>query len=108
MVFIKGGEYENISPEQMQQVIQKFSNWAKLLRENGSLVHADKINNDGRILTAKDGSISDKPFVKTKESVGGYYLIKAADYEAAVKICKSCPAMEYNGTVEIRKIFDYS
>lgn len=92
----------------MQQIIQKFSNWAKILREEGCLVHADKINNDGRILNGKDDTILDKPFVLTKDSVGGYYLIKAADYEAAVKICKSCPAMEYNGTVEIRKIFDYS
>ncbi len=51
-------------------------------------------------------SVTDGPFAETKETLGGYYLIEAADLDEAVAIAKQVPAPF--GGVEIRpiRVFD--
>ena len=57
-----------------------------------------------------DGSggftVTDGPFVETKEALGGYYLIEATDLDEAIAIAKQVPA-SYGG-VEVRPIMTFS
>ena len=53
-----------------------------------------------------DVSVTDGPFVETKEVLGGYYLIEAADLDEAISIGKQCPAPF--GGVEVRPILEFS
>jgi hypothetical protein len=52
--------------------------------------------------TIKGGVVTDGPFAETKEALGGYYLIEAADLDAALAVAKDCPAGF--GGVEVRPI----
>ena len=54
---------------------------------------------DGKRLT------TDGPFAETKEQLGGYYLIEAADLDAAIAIAARIPTAR-SGGVEIRPIMD--
>lgn len=56
-------------------------------------VHAGKI------------SITDGPFVETKEQVGGYILIEARDLNEAIRIASKLPPARLGG-IEIRPIKD--
>ncbi|MFY9808900.1 MAG: YciI family protein [Pseudonocardiaceae bacterium] len=47
-------------------------------------------------------TVTDAPFVETKEALGGYYLIEAADLDEAVALAKQVPAVF--GGVEVRPI----
>jgi hypothetical protein len=47
-------------------------------------------------------TVTDGPFAETKEALGGYYLVEAADLDAAIAIAKQVPA-ELGG-VEVRPI----
>ncbi|HTW98982.1 MAG TPA: YciI family protein [Acidimicrobiales bacterium] len=47
-------------------------------------------------------AITDGPFAETKEALGGYYLIEAADLDEAIAIARDCPALF--GGVELRPI----
>ena len=47
-------------------------------------------------------SVTDGPFAETKEALGGYYLIEAADLDEAIAIGKQCPARF--GRIEVRPI----
>jgi hypothetical protein len=47
-------------------------------------------------------AITDGPFAETKEALGGYYLIEAADLDEAIAIAGDCPALF--GGVELRPI----
>jgi hypothetical protein len=58
---------------------------------------ATSIRPDGNGFTVTDG-----PFVETKEALGGYYLIEAADLDEAITIAKDVP-MPFGG-VEVRPI----
>jgi len=47
-------------------------------------------------------TVTDGPFAETKESLGGYYLIEAADLDAAIAVAKQVPARF--GGVEVRPV----
>jgi hypothetical protein len=51
-------------------------------------------------------TVTDGPFAETKEALGGYYLIEAADLDEALGIAKDIPAQF--GGVEVRpiRVFD--
>jgi hypothetical protein len=50
-------------------------------------------------------SVTDGPFLETKEVVGGYYLLEAADLAEAVSLAAQLPeATASHGGVEIRPI----
>ena len=51
-------------------------------------------------------TVTDGPFVETKEALGGYYLIEAADLDEAIAIAKQVPVGV--GGVEVRpvRVFD--
>jgi hypothetical protein len=47
-------------------------------------------------------SVTDAPFAETKEALGGYYLIEAADLDEAIEVAKQVPAPF--GGLEVRPI----
>lgn len=49
--------------------------------------------------------ITDGPFVETKEALGGYYLIDAADLDEAIEIAKQIPVVA--GGLEVRPILTF-
>lgn len=59
---------------------------------------ATSVRNNG----AGDFVVTDGPFAESKEALGGYYLIEAADLDEALEIAKEVPA-PYGG-VEVRPV----
>ena len=101
------GTFANLSPEQMQKVIEKYVAWGKKLREAGIIEASNKLTDEpGKVVRRKDGEIrvTDGPYSETKEVLGGYYLISARDYAQAVELTRDCPQLEYGGTIEIRQV----
>ena len=47
-------------------------------------------------------TVTDGAFAETKEALGGYYLIEAADLDAAIGVAKQIPVVA--GGVEVRPI----
>lgn len=48
----------------------------------------------------------DGPFAETREHLGGFYLIEAADLDAALRFAAAIPAARY-GSVEVRPVMEY-
>ena len=47
-------------------------------------------------------AVTDGPFVETKEALGGYYVVEAADLDEAIAVAKEVPARF--GGVEVRPL----
>ena len=47
-------------------------------------------------------TVTDGPFVESKEAIGGYYLVEAADLDEAIEMAKDVPA--YFGAIEVRPV----
>lgn len=96
-----------MSPEEMQQAIEKYTAWTEQLAAAGTLRGGEKLyDGTGRVLrgTGAAQRVTDGPFSETKEVIGGYFLIEAADYDEAVRITSSCPHLAFGGTVEVREV----
>ncbi len=75
------------------------------MKSRGIYLGGDPLEDEGKILSSKDGrTVTDGPFVESKEAVGGYVLIQARDMAEAVEIAKGCPIFANRGSVEIRPI----
>jgi hypothetical protein len=95
-----GGEHTP-SPEQMQQMFAAYKAWMEKFKDD-ILDVGDKLRPDGRLVTASGAT--DGPFTETKEVVGGYMIVSAENYDAAVKIVSACPAVHAAGAcLEIRE-----
>ena len=108
MFIFKGGDYEasKLSPDEIQQNMQKWYKWIQDLTEQEIYVDGEPLEKGGKIVT-KNGSkivVTDGPFPEAKELVGGYFIINAKDYNHAAEIAKQCPGFEIGGAVEVRKV----
>jgi len=86
------------------------------------IAHADHLRHDGRLLDSamlaqpvaarslrvRGGrmSVMDGPFAETKEVLGGFNLIEAADLDEAVEIAMGFPWAR-TGCVEVRAVQDF-
>ncbi|EDY18560.1 DGPFAETKE family protein [Chthoniobacter flavus Ellin428] len=50
-------------------------------------------------------SVTDGPFIETKEVIGGYWLVEAESKEEVVKWAERCPA-DPGDVIEIRRVFE--
>ncbi len=108
MFLFREGNYQALSPEEMQKIVQRYMDWVRRLREAGKFKGGDELRPTGRMLSVQNGKIVDGPFTESKEMVGGYFVIEAADYDEAVTIAKESPGLAYGGAVEVRLISDYT
>ncbi len=87
------------------------------------IVHADELRAEGKLLESQQleapatartvrirngrTTVVDGPFAETKEMLGGFNLIEAADMDEAVRIAAEFPWVK-TGSVEIRPVRDFA
>lgn len=49
--------------------------------------------------------VTDGPFAETREQLGGYFIVEAADLDEALKIAERIPGAR-KGTVEVRPVME--
>ena len=98
--------YTELSPEDMQQVVQRYNEWAGKLAQEGRMAGGEKLTDEPGRVMRRDGEkavVKDGPYSETKEVLGGFFLINAESYDDAVAVCQDCPHLDY-GTIEIRAL----
>jgi hypothetical protein len=97
--------WTKLSPEEMQKAVEKYMAWTQKPFNKASQRLAPE---PGRVIRSENGKprTTDGPYGETKEILGGYYLIEAADYDEAVARTLDHPHLEYGGTVEVRKLYE--
>jgi hypothetical protein len=105
-----GEAYKQLSPQEMQQVIQKYMAWGDEMRKAGRLLHGEKLRNDGgRVVRGVNGkmTVTDGPFAESKEILGGFWIVEAASYEQIQRDLANHPHLSA-GSLEVREIDDMS
>lgn len=94
------------SPEQAQQEMQRWMAWLKDLTDKGHIKDpGHPLERTGKLVTGRARTVTDGPFAETKDVVGGYTLLQAADLEQATALAAGCPIFELaDGTVEVRPV----
>ena len=77
------------------------------LRESGVLMAAEALQSTESATTVRvrggRATITDGPFAETKEQLAGFYLIDAANLDAALEIAAKIPPAR-EGSVEVRPV----
>lgn len=91
-------------------VIGEYNAYGQWLRETGQYLGGEALHpvSAATTVSVRDGQrlVTDGPFAETKEHLGGYYLIDAADLDAAIEAAARLPGAKY-GKVEIRPIYEF-
>jgi hypothetical protein len=105
-IFRSRGEMFDLSPEEMQQMFQKWKAWIAKMKAKGQYVAGDPLEDrPGKVVRGPRGAhVTDGPFVEAKEVVGGYMLIKAKRFADAVRLAKDCPGLARDSCVEVRQL----
>ena len=96
--------YANMSPEQMQAELDKWTSWIGGIAAQGKLIGSDALEATGKIVTGSKKVVTDGPYVESKELVSGYLLMHADSEAEALEHSKGCPVFEIDGSVEVRKL----
>jgi hypothetical protein len=100
-------DWQNL-PEEKQKAI--YAGW-QALNETPGVTPGNQLQppetattvrvQDGKTLT------TDGPFVETKEALDGYFILEAADLDAAIEVASRVPAASMGGAIEVRPLVEW-
>ena len=112
-VLLFGGTMEGIdqlgaeSREEAMANYEKSSQWFDKYSKAGKVLGGEELQgpSTATTVTRTNGkvTITDGPFIESKEVIGGFALVDVADLDEALAMAKEWP-----GTVEIRPVVDHS
>ena len=100
-------DYDKVSkasPDQAEAMMKKWMDWlGGIAAQNKLTSKGNRLQSSGRIVKS-DAIVTNGPYTDIKESIGGYTIIKADNYDEAVEVAKGCPVLLAGGNVEVREI----
>lgn len=97
------GEVDQLTPVQSDSVVNEYRAWAGRLSVDDRLVNAEKLRDDKGRWLAPHGVVAASP-INAGDVISGFFLIRAANYDEAIRIAKGSPHLKYGGHIEIREI----
>jgi hypothetical protein len=99
------GEESTHATANSSQDAEAHRQYADELVRSGSMVTAYALTPPDMATSIREDSITDGPFLETKEIVAGFYVIDASDLDAALAIARRNPIVQQGGGVEVRPVF---
>ena len=109
-VFVfRGGAvvHKELAPAELGAHLQKWMAWLGELEKTGKAEpKGARLQPTGKTVRGISKTVTDGPFAEAKDLVTGTLVINAPTLETATEIAKGCPIYEYDGSVEVRPIFE--
>jgi hypothetical protein len=109
MAYEEEAKLNELSPEEWQALRHETLSYVEVLKTSGHLIAAHPLRSarTASTLRVRGGALSvlDGPFAETKEQIGGFFLIDAADKEEAIALASRWPGARI-GTIEVRPVDD--
>jgi len=107
LIYHNESEWEKLGPSQQAAIYREYRELIQRLAATGKYLAGDELKPTTTATTVRvrDGrqSITDGPFAETKEQLGGYFLVNAADLDEAIAIAAEIPSAR-DGSIEIRPV----
>jgi hypothetical protein len=88
-------------------LMPEYGTYTEALIESGSFLGANQLQPSDTATTVRvrDGEtlVTDGPFIETKESLGGYYLVEAESLDEAIEWAAKIPSAR-SGHIEVRPV----
>src|SRR5258707_874919 len=107
LVYLDAKRMAALSKEEMAAIDRDSMEYDDDLRRRGHLIAARALAEPRAAMTVRPrtagASTTDGPFAETKEHLGGFILIEAADLAEAIVLAAKIPMAEI-GTIEVRPV----
>jgi hypothetical protein len=98
-----------LTPEERDDCYVKSAQLARDIHRSGNYLAASPLHltSTATSVRVRDNKrlVTDGPFAETREQLGGYYLIDAANLDEAIAIAERIPAARW-GTIEVRPVLE--
>jgi hypothetical protein len=102
---------EPASAQEMGAEMESYNAFTEHDRARGAMKAGEALHPSAAATTVRvrDGQTiaTDGPFAETKEALGGFYLIEAADLDEAIGYAAMIPGAKH-GSIEVRPVFDFA
>ena len=111
LLLIYGNEsnWDSLSEGESGKMMQAFGEFTQSIVASGHYKGGNRQHPVSSATTVRTQNgkklVTDGPFAETKEQLGGYYLIEAADLDEATSIAARIPSAAM-GSIEVRPIFE--
>lgn len=92
------------APEATPDDLEECDDHANDLTDAGSMVAAYALTPRDMATSIRGNTITDGPFLDSKEVVAGFYVLEAPDLDAALAIARTNPVVHQGGGVEVRPV----
>jgi hypothetical protein len=93
------------TPERARQSLERWSAWIHELESRGHLKNRGQpLEPDGRVIRGRTKTVTDGPYVETKDLVAGFITVVARDLDEAVALTRDCPLLDGGGSIEVRAV----
>ena len=107
LIHLDGSAWPSMTPEQQAEGMRIYMAYTQALRDGGHLVQSSRLHPaaQAKQITFEGDKrrVVDGPYTDTKEQIGGFYLIEAADDAEALRLASECPGARH-GRVELRQL----
>ena len=100
----RGDGMSRLSPQEMQKQMDRWRSWIEQLTKSGNFKAGEPLERNGKVVNGRKRLVTDGPYAESKDLVGGYLLVTAANLDEAVELSRGCPIFETDGSVEVRPI----
>ena len=101
---------EEVPQEQLGAEMEQYKAFGQHLRDRNAMLGGEALDSVATATTVRvvDGKTitTDGPFAETKETLGGFYLVQAADLDEAISYAAMIPGARH-GCIEVRPVWDY-
>ena len=101
----------SMTKSEMDGLTQEYSAFTEAIRKSGHMLGGNELQpvQNATTVRVRGGRVSttDGPFAETKEQLGGYYLIEAADLNEAIQIAARIPSAKL-GAIEVRPVQEHN
>ena len=102
LVISRGQWDKDLSPETIQDAIDRFYVWHDRLVAEGRMKSGQRLAREGKLVSKH--TVTDGPFAEAKEVVGGYWFFLAATLEEAAALAAENPCLACGLVCEVRPI----
>jgi hypothetical protein len=107
LIYNAESQWDAMAEDEHAAIYKEFGAFTQGIVASGNFKGGNQLHPVSKATTVRveNGKtlVTDGPFAETKEQLGGYYLIEAADLDEATTIAARIPAARM-GSVEVRPI----
>lgn len=105
LIFRHEDGYKIASPEQIEIWMKQTNDWIDTIAAQNKFSNGIGLPFEDARVVRPNNVVTDGPFGKIKETIGGLIIVKAKSVNEAVEFAKGCPLLQGEGnSVEVRKI----